>query len=130
MAVPPEPGSRSAKAVAYMDFVKGKAPRTARPDWTFACWDEMAELVDTEKFVRVGKHGEAMSWSDAVALMDRHTAMPHDYTLRAATEVGDKVFLEMEEWLDHGGQTMRFNSVYIYTFNRADKIVRLEFYMQ
>jgi hypothetical protein len=78
MAVPPEPGSRSAKAVAYMDFVKGKAPRTAQADWTFACWDEMAQLVDTEKFVRVGKHGEAMGWADAVALMDRHIAMPHD----------------------------------------------------
>src|SRR5207302_39653 len=83
---------------------------------------ELAELVDVENFIRVGKHGEEMRWDDAVALMHRHIAMPHDYTLRAVTEAGDRVFLELEEFLEHDGQKMAFNSVYIYTFDRTGKI--------
>ena len=123
-------GPLTQTAIRYMDFVKGKAPRVRDPDFTFATWEELAQLVDTDKFVRVGRHGEAMGWAETVELMHRNIGSVKDYTLRGSTETGDRVFLEMEECVMHEGGRMLFNSVYIFTFDAADRIVRLEFFQQ
>lgn len=116
-------------AIGYMNFVKGEAPRTAEPGFAFADWDELARLVDTERFVRVGKHGEAMSWPRAVELMHTNIGSRKAYTLRAATEVGDRVFLEMEERVMGPDGLHAFDSVYIFSFDAAGKITRLEVFM-
>jgi hypothetical protein len=115
-------------ALRYMNFVKGEAPRTADPAFTFACWDELAELVDTERFVRVSRHGEAMDWTEAVALMQGVVGVPKHYTLRAATETGDRVILEMAERTTRDGAPYPFDSVYIFSFDPAGRITRLEVY--
>jgi hypothetical protein len=121
--------SNTDTALRYMNFVKGEAPRTAEADFTFVDWDELAELVDTKNFVRVERHGEAMDWLQTVALMHRNTGSPKTYGLRGATEVGDRVFLELEETIIHRGERMVFDSIYIFTFNGAGKVTRLEFFM-
>ena len=121
--------SNADTALRYMNFVKGEAPRTAEADFTFADWDELAELVDTDSFVRVGRHGEAMDWLQTVALMHRNIDSAKTYSLRGATEVGDRVFLELEESLLHRGERMLFDSIYIFTFDGTGKVTRLEFFM-
>jgi hypothetical protein len=121
--------SRADTALRYMNFVKGEAPRAAEADFTFADWDELAGMVDTARFVRVGRHGEAMDWMQTVALMHRNIASPKAYALKAVTEVGNRVFLELDEAITHRGKRMLFDSIYIFTFSDAGKITRLEFFM-
>ena len=121
--------SNADTALRYMNFVKGEAPRIAAADFTFADWDELAELVDRENFVRVARHGEAMDWLQTVALMHRNIGSTKTYSLRGATEAGDRVFLEMEETINHRGERMVLDSIYIFSFNGAGKVTRLEFFM-
>jgi hypothetical protein len=122
-------GARIETALRYMNFLKGEAPRTAEPDFTFADWEELAELVDTKAFVRVGRHGEAMDWMQTVTLMQRNLASTKHYVLRHATEVGDRVFLELDEAITHRGKRLLFDSIYIFSFDTAGRITRLEFFM-
>jgi hypothetical protein len=122
-------GARVETALRYINFVKGDAPRSAEPDFTFADWDELARLVDTDKFVRVGRHGEAMDWLQTVALMHRNITSPKTYDLRGISEVGDRVFLELAEVVVHRGKPLVFDSIYIFSFDAAGKVIRLEFFM-
>lgn len=122
-------GPHAQTALDYMNFVKGDAPRTLAPDFTIACWDELARYVDTQRFVRVSKHGETMSWPEAVDLMHRSIGGSKTYVLRGATEVGQRVFLELEETVSRGEGHMIFDSVYIFTFDDAGRIVRLEVFI-
>jgi hypothetical protein len=122
-------GSRVETALRYMDFLKGEAPRAAEADFTFADWEELAQLVDKKAFVRVGRHGEAMDWMQTVTLMQRNLASAKLYVLRNASEVGGRVFLELDEAITHRGKRLLFDSIYIFSFNAAGKITRLEFFM-
>jgi len=128
-AARPDPASLAGKALAYMDFVKGEAPRTLEPGFTRAGWDELARLVDTAAFVRVARHGEAMNWDETVELMHSSIGGTKTYVLRGATEARGKVVLELEETVSHEGGQMVFDSVYIFTFDEAGRITRLEFFM-
>jgi len=128
-AVRPDPASLSGSALAYMDFVKGEAPRTLEPGFSHADWDDLARLVDTASFTRVAGHGEAMDWTETVDLMHRSVGGTKTYVLRGASEVGNRVFLELEETVSHEGGPMVFDSVYIFTFNTAGKVTKLEFFM-
>jgi len=103
--------------------------RTLAPGFTRADWREMAQLVDTGCFARVAKYGEAMDWAETVELMHSAVGGTKTYVLRGASELGRKVFLELEETVSHGGGQMVFDSLYTITFDEAEKITGLEFYM-
>jgi hypothetical protein len=118
-----------ATALRYMNFLKGEAPRSAEADFTFADWEELAQLVDKQTFVRVGRHGEAMDWMQTVTLMQRNIASTKTYVLRHATEAGNRVFLELEETIVHRGKRLLFDSIYVFSFDDAGRFTRLEFFM-
>lgn len=101
---------------------------------TQADWARMEELVDVERFRRVGvfltNTVETSTWSEYKSLIGQYGGMTHwEGTLRRITEVPDLVFLELEERNTRNGIMDIANTVTIYKFNQAKKLSQLDVYV-
>ena len=68
------------------------------PGFTEDDWAPLADLVDTENFLRVGAFKEEMDWAGYVAFLTGWaTTSEWECTFKRITEHGDLVFLELEE---------------------------------
>ncbi|MFC2017803.1 hypothetical protein ACFLTQ_00675 [Chloroflexota bacterium] len=97
-------------------------------------WAPIEELVDVDNFQRVGifltDQVEVSTWQQYKAIINQYGALTSwEGTLRRITEVHGLVFLELEERNTTGGITDVANTVTIYQFNKADKIIKLDVYV-
>ena len=106
--------------------------QSREPGFTLADWAPLAELVATDDFVRVGCFKEVVNWDQYVGLI--HQWAPNltnwDCTTKHVTEVNGRVFLELEERATTGADTDVVNSMSVYEFNTAGKLVHLDIYLQ
>lgn len=94
-------------------------------------WAPLADLVDTENFLRVGAFKEEMDWAGYVEFLTGWaTTSEWECTFKRITEHNDLVFLELEERSAVGDFRSVVNSLSVYAFNELGRIRRLDLYLQ
>ena len=115
----------------YSTLMKGLVDEAKLPGFTTESWAPLAELIDTENFVRVGNFKEVMNWGEYVSFLTNWaTASDWESTFKRVTETGQVVFLELEERSRIGDFSNSVNSVSVYEFDSAGKITRIDVYLQ
>lgn len=94
-------------------------------------WRELAAMVDTAKFERVGNFLEVVTWQEYAEMLTQWAvAAGWEFTFKRITEVDNRVIQELEERSEVGGGKSTVNSVSVYEFDKAGKIVHLDIYLQ
>lgn len=123
-----EVSPRAEKAIAYGDrmaaIVNGESSQT---------WDEaLLPLIDPDRFRRRGNERTEMDWPQYRAMLQQWNQADGKYekTLHRASEVGDVVYLDLDERsTHHDGTVSALRSISIYEFDTADKIVGVDVIM-
>jgi hypothetical protein len=123
--------TRSRAVLDYSALMKRLVDEAKQPGFTADSWAPLAELIDTENFVRVGNFKEVMNWGEYVTFLTNWaTSSDWDSTFKRVTEVGNVVFLELEEHSRIGDFSNSVNSVSVYEFDSGGKITRIDVYLQ
>jgi hypothetical protein len=102
-----------------------------KPGFTADSWAPLAELVDTEIFVRVGNFKEVMNWQEYVAFLTNWAASSEwECSFKRITEHEGIVFLELEERSRVGDFSNAVNSLTVYEFTEEGRIARIDVYLQ
>jgi hypothetical protein len=121
----------SRKVLEYSQLMKRMVDEAKQPGFSEASWAPLAAHVDTERFERVGNFKEVMTWQEYVAFLTpwaMHCGW--ECSFKRVTEAPGRVFLELEERSEAGGVTSTVNSVSVYEFDDAGKLVHLDIYLQ
>jgi hypothetical protein len=125
-------GEYAKKVLAYTDCIKRTVDRAKEPGFDESGWDELASLLDTDAFRRVGNDKVDMGWEVYRGLlMMWGTTTDFRSDFHRISEAGNRVFLELTEY-NHprGGQETVVNSCTVYQFDGAGKLVHLDIYLQ
>jgi hypothetical protein len=115
----------------YCLITKRTVDAAKQPGFTVDGWAPLAELVDTENFVRVGNFKEVMSWQEYVSFLTKWAASAQwDCSFKRISEKDNVVFLELEERSGEGGGRHSVNSMSVYAFDSYGKIRRIDVYLQ
>lgn len=102
-----------------------------QPGFTVEGWADLAALVNVEEFERVGNFLEVVNWREyAEMLTNWAISSQWECSFKRVTEVGNVVFLELEERSAIGDQRSTVNSVSVYEFDDDRKIRHLDIYLQ
>ena len=119
------------KALDYTLKMKRLVEEAKQPGFSVENWEALAGLVDTASFERIGNFKEVMTWQEYSEFLTRWAPSAEwDCTFRRVTE-GDKLaILELEERTTAGPHSSTVNSVSVYEFDNAGKIVHIDIYLQ
>lgn len=121
----------SRKVLDYSMIVKDLVDRAKSPGFSTESWAPLAELVAVDEFERVGNFKEVMNWSEYVAFLTNWApAAEWECSFKRVTEIPGVVFLELEERTSTGDYNSVVNSVSVYEFNSAGKILHIDIYLQ
>lgn len=119
---------RVKRAIEYGDIMTGIVNRTS--DQTF---DALLPLIDETRFVRRGnERGGELDWPSYRAMLDQWAAHAGKYekTLYRASEVGDVVYLDLDEYpTAKDGSVNPLRSISLYQFDEQDRIVSVDVIM-
>lgn len=122
---------QSRATLEYSQIVKRQVELAKQPGFSADNWSELAELVDVEKFIRVGNFKEVMNWNEYVGFLTNWApSSDWDCSFKRIIESGNVVFLELEERLTAGDYHSVVNSASVYEFNEQGKIQRIDVYLQ
>lgn len=125
-------GRLSRKVLDYGDAIERAVRAAKQPGFGKSGWDEVAALLDTAKFERVGNDRKTMGWEvyrDLLTAWGTTTDFRSDF--RRISEIGNLVFLELTEHnTPRGGTESVVNSLSLYEFDESGKIVHLDIYLQ
>ena len=125
-------GEYARKVLAYGDCLARIAQRAKEPGFGQSGWDELAAMLDTEKFRRVGNDMGVMDW-DVYRNMLTMWAAASDFRLEfhRISEAGSNVYMELTEYnYPRGGSETEVNACTAYQFDEAGKLVQLRVYLQ
>ena len=121
----------SQKVLDYSAVMKRLVDDAKQPGFGTESWAPLAELIDTQNFVRVGNFKEVMNWDTYVAFLTNWaTSSQWESSFKRVTEAGNVVFLELEERSQIGDFSKSVNSVSVYEFDESAKITRIDVYLQ
>mgnify|MGYP001767414616 CR=1 FL=1 len=125
-------GEYARKVLAYTDCIKRTVDRAKEPGFAESGWDELAAMLDTAAFRRVGNDKADMGWEvyrNLLTLWATTTDFRAEF--HRISEAGDRVFLELTEY-NHprGGEETVVNSCTVYQFDAAGRLVHLDIYLQ
>lgn len=125
-------GEYARKVLAYTDCIKRTVDAAKQPGFDESGWDELASLLDTARFERVGNDKVAMGWDVYRGLLTMWGTTTDFWSeFRRVSEAGDRVFLELTEHnTPRGGAESVVNSCTVYQFDGAGKLVHLDIYLQ
>ncbi|MDE8651575.1 hypothetical protein [Novosphingobium album (ex Liu et al. 2023)] len=125
-------GEYARKVLDYTDCIKRTVDRAKEPGFDESGWDELAALLDTARFERVGNDRVAMGWDVYRGLlMQWGTTTDFWAEFHRVSEAGRRVFLELTEHnTPRGGAESVVNSCTVYQFDEAGKLVHLDIYLQ
>jgi hypothetical protein len=128
-AISSESGKRTA---LVREFCVTQADVLARGVAQASDWAPLERYVDVARFKRVGAHLEEFDWKTYTAfLADWGKAGTHfEFTEFRVSEIGDSVFLEIEERHTRAGELIRKNIIAVYRFGEDDLIVHMDIYEQ
>lgn len=122
-------GRLALKVLAYTDAIKRMVDgaKSAAPDWS-----EIAALLDTSAFRRVGNDKVDMGWDVYCDLLGQWATTTDFWAeFHRVSEAGNRVFLELTEHnTPRGGVESVVNSCTVYQFDDAGKLVHLDIYLQ
>jgi len=123
----------SRKVLQYSEQFLRLINKIKRPGFSLADWAPLEELVDVKNFRRLGifltNTVEVSNWQQYKELITQYGGMTSwEGTLRRMTETPELVFLELEERNTREGVTDIANTVTIYEFNQAGKLLKLDVY--
>jgi hypothetical protein len=124
----------SRKVLMYAERFLRIVIEMKQPGFSQVDWAPLEELVDLKNFQRVGilltNRVEVSNWQEYKAFITQYGGMTSwEGTLRRITEVPGLVFLELEERNTRDGMTDIANTVTIYKFNDAGKLIHLDVYV-
>jgi hypothetical protein len=115
----------------YSVLMKRLVDEAKQPGFGTESWAPLAELIDTQNFVRVGNFKEVMNWDTYIAFLTNWaTSSEWESELKRVTEAGSVVFLELKERSRIGEFSNSVNSVSVYEFDQSGKITRIDVYLQ
>jgi hypothetical protein len=122
------------KVLQYSENFLRIVNKIKQPGFRDSDWAPLEELVDVKKFRRLGvfltDRAELSDWPQYKQLITQYGGMTAwEGTLRRITEVPNLVFLELEERNTRDGVTDVSNTVTIYEFNSAERLVKLDVYV-
>jgi hypothetical protein len=125
-------GPLARKVMHYSDVMERTVVAAKEPGFTDAGWNELAALMDTAKFERVGNDKAVMGWDVYRALLNGWAGGTDFWSqFRRISEVGNVVFLELTEHnTPRGGAESVVNSMSVYEYDEAGKLVHLDIYLQ
>jgi hypothetical protein len=124
----------SRKVLQYSECFLRVVNKIKQPGFCQADWAPLEELVDVKNYRRMGvfltNRSEFSDWQQYKQLITQYGGMTTwEGTLRRMTELPGLVFLELEERNTRDGVTDVSNTVTIYEFNQAGKLIRLDVYV-
>jgi len=124
----------SRKVLQYCNNFSRIAEKIRQKQISAADWAPIEALVDVDSFRRMGvfltKVSEVSTWQQYKQIINQYGGMTSwEGTLRRITEVPGLVFLELEERNTRDGVTDVSNTVTIYKFNDAGKLIELDVYV-
>lgn len=127
-------GEYSGLSRAVLDYsviMKRMVGEAKQPGFSEESWAPLADLIATDEFVRVGNFKEVMDWQGYVEFLTAWaTACEWECSFKRITEVGNVVFLELEERASAGDFSNVVNSLSVYEFDDAGKIRHVDIYLQ
>jgi hypothetical protein len=127
-------GSHTGRARTVLEYslvIKRLVDEAKKPGFTVDSWAPLAELVTVDEFERVGAFQEVMKWPDYVDFLTNWAkSSMWECSFKRITETADLVFLELEERSAVGDFTSVVNSLSVYKFNDAGKIMHIDLYLQ
>lgn len=121
----------SRKVLDYSDLMKRKVAEAKQPGFGLDSWGELADMIDTARFERIGNFKEVMNWQDYIGFLTNWAMHSEwDCSFKRITEKGNLVFLELEERSVAGGFSSAVNSLSVYEFDDAGKIYHVDIYLQ
>ncbi|MCB2080081.1 MAG: hypothetical protein KDE55_20595 [Novosphingobium sp.] len=125
-------GRLALKVLEYTDCIKRTVDRAKEPGFNESSWDELAALLDTGVFQRVGNDKVAMGWDVYLGLLMQWATKTDFWAeFHRVSEVGNLVFLELTEHNTMRGQPESVvNSLTTYEFDDKRKLVRLGILLQ
>ena len=120
------------KVLHYGDVMERSVAAAKVPGFTDSGWNELAALLDTGKFQRVGNDKAVMGWEVYRALLTGWATTTDFWSqFHRISEVGNVVFLELTEHnTPRGGKESVVNSMSVYEYDEAGKLVHLDIYLQ
>jgi hypothetical protein len=124
----------SAKVLQYSESFLSIVNRIKQPGFSDADWAPLEALVDLKNFRRqgvfLGAVAETSDWRHYKELLSKYGGHSEwEGTLRRITEVPGLVYLELEERNSRNGVMDVANTVTIYEFNSAEKLIKLDVYV-
>lgn len=125
-------GEYALRVLDYTDCIKRTVEKAKQPGFDESGWDDLATMLDTAKFRRVGNDKVDMGWDVYRGLlMQWATTTDFQAEFHRITQVGDRVYLELTEHnTPRGGAESIVNSCTVYQFDEAGKLVHLDIYLQ
>lgn len=125
-------GPLARKVLQYGDIIERTVKAAKDPSFTEAGWDELASLMDTAKFRRVGNDKADMGWDVYRGLLTQWATTTDFWSeFHRISEAGDEVYLALTEHnTPLGGAESVVNSLSVYRFDEAGKLVHLDIYLQ
>ncbi len=129
-------GPLARKVLEYGDVMERTVVAAKQPGFTEAGWDELAALLDTAKFRRVGNDKADMGWDVYRGLLTGWATTTDFWAqFHRISEAGNAVFLELTEYntpcdSSGGGAECVVNSMSVYEYDDAGKLVHLDIYLQ
>jgi hypothetical protein len=118
---------RAEKAITFGDRMA--AIVNGESDQTFE--EALAPLVDPARFRRRGNERTEWDWQAYLGMLGQWNQVDGKYekTLHRASEVGNVVYLDLDERSTHGDSVHALRSISIYEFDDADRIVGVDVIM-
>jgi hypothetical protein len=125
---PDEPGPLTERVLAYTEAMRRLVSTIAGPEQ----WAPLAGFVGVERFSRTGTFLEVQDWAQYVDMLTQwaSTIDRFETTLRRVTESGRLVYFEIEERHFRGDRVDVVNSMTVFEFDDAERIVHLDVYLQ
>lgn len=123
-------GKYALKVLEYTDAIKRLVDRAKEPGGPD--WGEVAALLDTGTFRRVGNDKVDMGWDVYRDLLGQWATTTDFWAeFHRVSEAGNRVFLELTEHnTPRGGAESVVNSCTVYQFDEAGKLAHLDIYLQ
>ena len=126
-------GPLALKVLAYSETIERIVVSAKDPGFDAeAGWASLEAMLDVERFERVGNDKARMGWAayrDLLNAWAGTTAFWKEF--HRISEVGGRVFLELTEHnTPKGGTESVVNSMSVYAFDDAGKLVHLDIYLQ
>jgi hypothetical protein len=125
-------GRFALKCLEYTDCIKRTVEAAKQPGFDESGWDDLAGLLDTGSFERVGNDKVRMGWDVYRGLlMGWATTTEFWAEFHRISQVGNLVFLELTEHnTPRGGAESVVNSLTTYEYNDEGRLVKLGIFLQ